>query len=104
LIPTSTSNSLAQVAQDAHPLEGLDVRMQVAHPHPEVVIVLGQVLGHALGERGDEDALVAGRPEADLGQQVVHLAFTGRTSTTGSIRPVGRITCSTTTPPAFCSS
>ena len=30
--------------------------------------------------------------------------FTGRTSSSGSISPVGRITCSTTTPPAFCSS
>ena len=30
--------------------------------------------------------------------------FTGRTSIGGSMSPVGRMTCSTTTPPAFCSS
>ena len=30
--------------------------------------------------------------------------LTGRTITGGSMRPVGRITCSTTTPFAFCSS
>ena len=65
----------AQVAQDLHPLEGVDVGVEVAHPHPEVVVVLGEVLGHALGEGGDEHALLALGPHADLGQEVVHLAL-----------------------------
>ena len=67
--------ALAQVAQDPHALERLDVGVQVAHPHAEVVVVLGQVLGHALGERGHQHALALRRPRADLGQQVVHLAL-----------------------------
>src|SRR2546429_1914701 len=39
--------------------------------------VVGEVLGHAFGERGDEDALVALLPQADLVQQVVHLPLHG---------------------------
>ena len=62
-----------QVAQDLDALERLDVRVQVAHPHAELVVVLRQVLGHALGERGHEHALFRRDARADLGQQVVHL-------------------------------
>ena len=64
--------ALAQVAQDAHPLQGLDVRVQVAHPHPEVVVVLGEVLRHALGEGGDQHLLSERLAAADLAGGIEH--------------------------------
>ena len=73
--------ALAQVAQDAHALERLDVGVQVAHAHAEVVVVLGQVLGHALGERRDQHALVARRRAARISSSRSSTwPFTGRTS------------------------
>ena len=39
--------------------------------------VPGQVLGHALGQRGDQDALVPLGAGADLAQQVIDLALAG---------------------------
>ena len=48
----------AQVADDLHALHGLHVRVQVTHLHAVLVQVLGEILGHALGERGDQHALV----------------------------------------------
>ncbi len=49
--------------------------MQVAHPHALLVQVLRQVLGHALGERGDQYALAALAAVAAFGQQVVDLVL-----------------------------
>jgi hypothetical protein len=57
----------AQVADDLHPLDGVDVRVQVAHPHPVVGQVVGQVLCHAFGQGGDQDSGIAGDPGSDLG-------------------------------------
>jgi hypothetical protein len=65
----------AQIAQDLHPFDGVDVGMEITHLHPEFGVVLGQVLGHALGESGDKHTLVSGHACADLRQQVVDLAF-----------------------------
>ena len=48
----------AQVADDLRALHGLDVRVQVAHPHAVLVQVLGEILGHALRQRRDQHALV----------------------------------------------
>ena len=46
----------------------VDVRMQVAHAHPELAVVFGQVLGQALGERRDQHPLALLHPLANLGQ------------------------------------
>ena len=43
----------AQAAQDLHALQRVDVAVQVAHAHTHLAEVVGEVLGHALGERGD---------------------------------------------------
>ena len=73
--------ALAQVAQDPHALERLDVGVQVAHAHAEVVVVLGQVLGHALGQRGDEHALALRAPRTRISaSRSSTWPFTGRTS------------------------
>ena len=63
----------AQVAQDLDPLERVDVRVQVADADAELVIVAGQVLGHPLGERRHQHALVLLGARADLGEEIVHL-------------------------------
>ncbi len=47
--------------------------MQVPDLHPEVVIVLGQVLRHALGERRDQHPAAARNRSPDLPEQVIHL-------------------------------
>ena len=64
----------AQVAQDFHPLDGVDVRVQIAHLDAMFVVIVGQLLGHALGQRGDQHPLVLGHPRGDFRQQIVHLA------------------------------
>ena len=85
-----------QVAQDLDALQRVDLRVQVAHADPHLDQVVGEVLGHLLRERGDEDALVALGPLADLLDQVVDLALRRPDLDLGSIRPVGRTICSTT--------
>ncbi len=66
--------ALPQVAQDLNALERVDIRVEVADLHPQLLIVLRQVLRHPLGQRRDEHPLACRRARADLGQQIVHLA------------------------------
>ena len=47
----------AEVADDLDALQRLDVGMHVADAHAVLVQIFGQVLGHALGQRGDERAV-----------------------------------------------
>ena len=63
----------SQIAQDLDAFQGVDVRMQIAHAHAQVGVVLSQILGQALGQRGDQHAVTSGDPRADLGQQVINL-------------------------------
>jgi hypothetical protein len=51
--------------------------VQVAAAHADLGIVLRQVFGHALGERGDQHALIVLHAGADLAEQVVHLSLDG---------------------------
>ena len=48
----------AQAAQDLHALDRIDVAVQVAHLQADVAQVIGQVFRGALGQRGDEHALL----------------------------------------------
>jgi hypothetical protein len=64
-----------QVADDLHPLDGVDVRVQVAHLDAVFRQVVGELLGHALGQRGDQHALVLLHAVADLFQHIVHLVL-----------------------------
>ena len=43
-----------QVAQELDAGDGVDVGVQVAHPDAQLEQVVGQVLGHLLGQGGDE--------------------------------------------------
>ena len=89
-----------QLAQQLHPAQRVHLGVQVAHPDAQLEQVVGEVLGHLLGQRGDQHPLVALGAVPDLADQVVDLTLVGLTTTSGSTRPVGRITCSTNSPPA----
>ena len=68
---------LAEVAEELDAFEGFDFGVHVAAADADLGVVVGEVLGHALGEGGDEDALVDGGAGADLGEEVVDLALDG---------------------------
>ena len=64
---------------------------------PELEQVVGEVLGHLLGERGDEDALVALGARADLGRRGRRSGpWSGARSPRGRRARSGRTICSTT--------
>ena len=63
-----------QVADDLDPLQGVDVGVHVAHAQALLVHVLGEVLGHLLGQHGDQGAVAAQGDVAALGDHVVDLA------------------------------
>ena len=90
---------LAQLAEDRDPLEGIQLGVQPLAPQPLFLQVARQVLGQPLGQGGDQHPLAAGRAGLDLLEQGRDLPRAGSTRTIGSISPVGRITCSTTSPP-----
>jgi hypothetical protein len=69
--------------------------MQVAHPEAHLEQVVREVLAHLLGERGDQDPLVALYPDADLVHQVVDLVARLAHLDLGIDDPVGRTICST---------
>ncbi len=76
LMPTRTSKApSAQVPQDLHALDCLDLRMQVAHLQPQLPEVVGEVLRHPLGERGDQGPLALLHLRLDLRVEVLHLAL-----------------------------
>ncbi len=61
LMPTRTSNSPEpQLAQDLDAGDGVDVGVQVLDPHARLGQVVGQVLGHLLGQGGDQHPVAAG--------------------------------------------
>ena len=70
-------NPQPQVAQDFHPLQGVNVRMQVvvsdAHFREEV----GKFFRHSLGQGGNQASLPLVHSQLDLLQQVVNLSFRG---------------------------
>ena len=67
----------AQIADDLDALQRVDVGMHVAHAHAVFMQVLGEVLRHALGERGYQRAVTGLRRLHDLVEHVVHLGAGG---------------------------
>ena len=67
----------AQLAQQLDAAQGVDVAVQIADLDAQFQEVVGEVLGHLLGEGGDQDALVLLGARADLVHQVVDLALGG---------------------------
>ena len=66
---------LAQAAQDLDAFAGVNVAVQVADAHADVTQVIGQILGGAFGERGDEHAFLLRGALANLFEQVVDLSL-----------------------------
>ena len=64
-----------QVAQDRDALEGVDLAVEVLDLDAQLLEVVGQVLGHLLGQRRHEGALATLDAAADLLEQVVDLAL-----------------------------
>src|SRR5947209_14306812 len=54
--------------------DALPISVQVAHLKAEFEHVVGEILGHLLGEGGDQDPLVLLRADPDLVDEVVDLA------------------------------
>ena len=87
----------AQVAQDLDALEGVDLGVQVVGADAHLLQVVREVLGHLLRQRRDEDALAGARRAAaprPAGRRSG--PSSACTSISGSMRPVGRMICSTT--------
>ena len=67
----------AQITQNFDPLHRVHIAVDVAHFDAVVGEVIGQLLGHAFGQGGDEHALVFLDPNANFLQHIVHLARRG---------------------------
>ena len=63
--------------EDLDPLDGVDVGVEVPHPKTLLEQVVGEILGHLLGERGDEHPLVLRHPIVDQLHQIVDLSLGG---------------------------
>ena len=63
-----------QVADDLDALHGVDIAVQVADFDARLAQIVGQVLGHLLGQGRDEAALVALDAKAHLRDEIVDLA------------------------------
>src|SRR5690606_4655048 len=65
----------SQMSQNLSPLQRVDVRVHVSDIHAIGSEVIGQILGHPLRERGDQDALAGVYAHANLLKQVVDLVL-----------------------------
>ena len=71
----STSNSpKSKTADDLHALDRIDVGVHVANPHAHLLQVIGEIFRHPLGESRDEHPLAFPLAEANLVEEIVHLA------------------------------
>ncbi len=48
----------AQSAQDFHALDRVDVAVQITHLQSDIAQIIRQIFGRALGQRGDQNALL----------------------------------------------
>jgi hypothetical protein len=65
-------------AKDLHPLDRVDVGVEIAHPHAVLLQVVGQIFRHPLGQRGHQHPLPLATRSGSR-EQIVHLPLTGRT-------------------------
>src|SRR6266478_2174192 len=67
----------AEIAEDFDAVEGFDFGVQIAATHADLGKIFRQILSHALGQGGDENALVALRAKANFLEEIVNLALHG---------------------------
>ena len=79
----------AQIAQNLHPLERVDVGVKIADANAELLVELREVLRHPLRQRRDQDPLAARRPLPNLVQEIVDLPL-HRTHVDGGVDETGR--------------
>ena len=65
----------AEIGEDGDALEGVDLRVQIADPHPDLGEIGGQILGHPLGQGRHQHPFTARDHGADLGEQIVDLVL-----------------------------
>ena len=70
--------SVLEVLDDLHALPGVHIGVDVAHPDVDLVQIVGQLLGHPLGQGRDEYPLVLLGSLADLLDKIIDLIL-GRT-------------------------
>ena len=63
-----------QVAENLDALERVDLAVQVVRAHPHLLQIVREILGHALRQRRDEDALILRRALLHFVEQIVDLA------------------------------
>ena len=88
-----------QISKDINAIQSVHVAVKVAHANAQLAVVFGEVLGHPLGQRRDQ-------ARARCAQRARESRRAGRRPGVWSdehapadrASPVGRITCSTTTP------
>ena len=81
--------ALAQAGKKFDALKGFDFGVHVTAANADLGVVAGQVFGHALGERGDQHALIALGAVANLCEEIVDLAFHGANLNFGIDEPGG---------------
>ena len=81
--------AVLEVLDDLHAFGRVDVGVDVAAADAGPGEIAVELLGHALGQRGDQDALVALGPYADFLHQVVDLVL-GRADLNGRVQQAGR--------------
>ena len=67
----------SKVANNLHPLDGVDIRVQVTHAHLVIIQKLSQILRHALSQCGDQHSVACLYRGMNLSQQIIHLGTRG---------------------------
>ena len=65
--------ALAERANNFDALKRVDIRVEIAHPDADFLIVIGQVFSQPFGQGGGQHPLTFFSPQSDFFQQVVHL-------------------------------
>ena len=78
-----------QIAHQLLPLDGLNIVVHIPHLDAGGFKVIGQILGHFLGERGDQNPFALGCAGVDFSNEIVDLAI-NRTDNDLRIEQTGR--------------
>jgi len=54
--------TLTQIADELDPLDRVNIRVEIADPDPEFLIVFGQIFGHSFGQSSDQNTLIGSGP------------------------------------------